>query len=679
MEKPMPVSDPSEEYLRRFVESGAPETFRRLVDLHVGLVHSVAQRRLGGLAHLAEDVTQAVFTLLARKAARLPRGLVLAAWLHRQAVRCALNTLRSENRRRAREQQAAAMHSADSSSAWQLLAPHLDESLAALPERDRALLILRYYEDRDAAEISAHLGISREAAQKRIERAVESLRRRLTSRTALPLTAALLAGAMSGRTVQAAPAGLAARVSAQALQSAGAGAGGPAWWRPALAAAPLTILATLAAGAAAGWYAADSVRGWFSTPPQHRKTASMLAVPRGNDAGVRKESLLAALERLGSAPRNYRTELEFAVLMQRVQEEPAALCSRALAVLSPLARDRVMRRLANWWAARDVAAALDFTLDHCADPANGLTNTAWKLYNDWLDLDSAAAASWLLGRLARREPFGGKGHDSDASLAGQTIQHLARESAARTVAFYTSLPSALQRQTVGKVADDAGGERWRVNWPSAKWRELGDLLAQAVAADRAPADVLRRVAGRWSFSDRTAAQQWVESLPDPAARSSAALGLVIADPGLMDFDKPRLKQDDQLAALSKAVSDSHDPSATLAKIVTLWPLKDDQIVPWLEAQNAGAAADAAWSAAARRIAKPQFRSFVQGRESGPPPHRQALDVAARIMDDTQRELLENGLLRRWHQRDAAAAAAWLQQSGWDADRIAQLQARLTAP
>src|SRR2546427_9906851 len=83
------------ELLREHVERGSDEAFRTLVERHSGMVHGAAMRIVRD-EHLAEEVTQAVFIILARKGARLRRGTILAGWLHRAARLVALGALRGE-------------------------------------------------------------------------------------------------------------------------------------------------------------------------------------------------------------------------------------------------------------------------------------------------------------------------------------------------------------------------------------------------------------------------------------------------------------------------------------------------------------------------------------------------------------------------------------------------------
>jgi RNA polymerase sigma factor (sigma-70 family) len=188
--------------------------FAELVRRHVDLVHTAALRMVCD-AHLAEDVTQGTFVALAKNASRLAGHAVLSGWLHRTTQNIAAQTVRTEVRRRAREQEAAAMnemvvHSPDVT--WETIAPHLDVALGELGEADRDALFLRYFERKSAREMAQTLGISDEAAQRRVTRAVERLREFFGKR-GVTVGAGGLMLVLSANAVQAAPVGLAVTIS----------------------------------------------------------------------------------------------------------------------------------------------------------------------------------------------------------------------------------------------------------------------------------------------------------------------------------------------------------------------------------------------------------------------------------------------------------------------------------
>jgi len=201
-----------QQLLRDYMGRRSEEAFTELVRRHVDFVYSAALRMVRD-AHLAEDVTQAVFVALARNARQLADRPVLSGWLHRTTQNLAANAVRSDVRRRAREQEAAAMNELHEPDAlWEHIAPHLDAALSELSDSDRDALLLRYFERKSAREMAQTLGISDEAAQKRVSRAVERMREFFAKRR-IAVGASGLAVVISANAVQAAPAGLAAAIS----------------------------------------------------------------------------------------------------------------------------------------------------------------------------------------------------------------------------------------------------------------------------------------------------------------------------------------------------------------------------------------------------------------------------------------------------------------------------------
>ena len=203
---------PDCELLRRFAETNSEDAFAELVRRHLNLVYSAALRQVNGDAHLAQDVAQSVFTDLARKAAPLSRRAVLTGWLYTSAYFAAAKVVRTETRRRTREQEAHTMrellHDPASDVDWDQLHSVLDEAMHKLKDGDREAILLRYFEKRPLAEIGAKFGVNENTARMRVERALEKLRAQLIRR-GVTTTAAALSTAITVNAIQVAPAGLA--------------------------------------------------------------------------------------------------------------------------------------------------------------------------------------------------------------------------------------------------------------------------------------------------------------------------------------------------------------------------------------------------------------------------------------------------------------------------------------
>src|SRR5881394_2971975 len=203
------------ELLRAYAESRSEAAIGELVRRHVDFVYSAARRMVRD-PHLAEDVTQSVFVALTKSAGQLADRPALSGWLHRAAQNIAAQTVRTIERRRAREQEAFAMSEQIGTLPdvwWEQIEPHLDAALGELSDADRDAVVLRYFHKKSAAEIATILGVSDDAAQKRVSRGVEKLRE-VFAKNKITIGAGSLGLLISANAVQVAPAGLATNILA---------------------------------------------------------------------------------------------------------------------------------------------------------------------------------------------------------------------------------------------------------------------------------------------------------------------------------------------------------------------------------------------------------------------------------------------------------------------------------
>jgi RNA polymerase sigma factor (sigma-70 family) len=219
--------------LDRYLRERDQAAFTALVRRYLDLVYSSAARRVGD-RHLAEDVTQAVFMIFAKKASSARRSSSLGAWLLNTVRYAAANALKMEDRRQRHQTKAAAQASASAACSpnppdvlvWQEIAAHLDDAVLALPARDRQAVVLRYFQDKSINDIAAAMNTTEGAAKQRLSRSLEKLRRKLTSRGAIFGTegAVALSSLLAAHALRAAPANLLAAATAASVSASAASA-----------------------------------------------------------------------------------------------------------------------------------------------------------------------------------------------------------------------------------------------------------------------------------------------------------------------------------------------------------------------------------------------------------------------------------------------------------------------
>ena len=212
--------------LREYLEHHSEKAFSELVERHLPLVYGTALRVVAD-AHAAQDVAQAVFIQLARKAWTIREGHALPGWLYRATRHSALVALRSENRRRQRETDAmnlAEQNQPAAAADWAQIAPLLDEAMAGLSHADQDAVVLRFFQDQSYREVGRALGLGEEAARKRVERSLEKIRAHFALR-GVAATAALLGTTIAAHAEVAPPVALARTVTGASLGSTPAASG----------------------------------------------------------------------------------------------------------------------------------------------------------------------------------------------------------------------------------------------------------------------------------------------------------------------------------------------------------------------------------------------------------------------------------------------------------------------
>jgi RNA polymerase sigma factor (sigma-70 family) len=498
-------------WLREYVGSGSEEAFGRLVAGHINLVYSAALRVLNGDAHLARDVAQIVFTDLARKAKSLPADVVLSGWLYRHTCFRAANAVRAERRRQAREREAATMQALneDSEAAWRQLAPVLEEAMACLGTRERDALVLRFFEQRPLRAVGQALGLSEEAARKRVDRALAALRTHLTRRGVV-LSATAVAAAISSNAVSAAPVGLSAALTSASLAgtaAAEAGAGTTFLGMLAMTKLQVTVLGLLfVAGVATpvllNSRAAAPAKASAPEASRPKSAPSSLAhSPGSGPAGLRAASseLNPALARLADWLRSAdRPDPNWPALVDELRLMISALAPedypRAWAL-----REGVHTHIVRSLLQHEVLRAWSKTEPRIAADAAQLIPTDWRGFDaaetvlwNWGAQDPKAALAWAQTSL----PQGMRLSRVCSALNGQSQ---ADPAAALKLSQQLLTPS-LYAAMVQRIVD-----RWASR----------DPVAAAAAVTQMPPSVQRAYAfgilvRNWKEVDPAAAQQWLD-------------------------------------------------------------------------------------------------------------------------------------------------------------------------
>ena len=209
------------ELVRLYAVSQSEQAFETLVNRYVNLVYSAAVRQVSD-PQWAQEIAQVVFIILARKAGGLGPRTILPSWLYRTARYVAADAVKAERRRKQREHEAHMQTLNETANEiapeeiWAQIAPLLDGAMNRLGEKDHAALVLRFFENRDFAEVGAALGATEDAAKMRVGRALEKLRKFFTKQ-GVNSTTAMIAGTISANSVGTAPMTLAKTVSVAAI------------------------------------------------------------------------------------------------------------------------------------------------------------------------------------------------------------------------------------------------------------------------------------------------------------------------------------------------------------------------------------------------------------------------------------------------------------------------------
>jgi RNA polymerase sigma factor (sigma-70 family) len=193
--------------LREFSQTGSAAAWAELSRRYTDMVYSAARRQTRD-SHLAEDITQAVFILLSQRAHKIRGNTNLIGWLHQTTRYTAANALKIQRRRQFHERAHAAqepiMTSPRGPERWTELAPMIDQAVGRLDKTSRTAVLLRYFQNKTVQEVASETGVSVDAAQKRLSRAIQKLRTVLTA-SGFVVSAVAITSLLAEKSVEAAP------------------------------------------------------------------------------------------------------------------------------------------------------------------------------------------------------------------------------------------------------------------------------------------------------------------------------------------------------------------------------------------------------------------------------------------------------------------------------------------
>ena len=466
--------------LREYAQHCEEAAFREIVQRHADFVYSAALRQTES-PDQARDVTQSVFTDLARKAAAVAQKLTpessLAGWLYRSTRFAVLKGLRADRRRLAYERQAMEHLAtlAEPAPDWENVRPLLDEAMTGLSDEDRDALLLRFFKNHDFRSVGRALGISDDAAQKRVSRALERLREQL-SRRGIQTSAAALSIIITANAVEAAPLGLVAAVSSAALVP-GTGLASGLTATKILAMTTLQkslITAAIAVAVGAGVYEgrqASRLRTTFEAL-QHQQAPLADQIAQLTKARDDANNLLAAAREENARLRESGADLpKLRAKLAQLEND-----SRDFAKLkSTIAEDKTLTAVVSWKQRVDqLRARLDQTPESKIPELQLLSEEDWlnaargKLEND---TDYRKALSILRG----------DGEDKFAPTLQKALKDYMKQNGNAVPTELSQLKPFLPPNT-----DDALLERWEIA-PASTIKSLG-LGGDVLITERAAVD-----------------------------------------------------------------------------------------------------------------------------------------------------------------------------------------------
>ena len=660
-----------------FAEEGSSRAFQRVVDRHLPAVHAAAGRVLGSRRDLADDVAQLVFLRLVKKGRSLPRTIVLGAWLHRQAVRLALNALRTESRRQKREQAAFDMQTNESSQAeasWKEVMPHIDKAILDLPEVDQSALALRFGERRAMKEIGERLGLSAGAVEKRIARALEKLRSRLSSR-GVTLSATSLGSLLASNQAEAVSPILAATITKEASSMING-----------MAPQFLTSYATMTAyktglvGIVGGFIAGGTLvalnREAQEAPgakegspastetsgdrPERRAAGTRFIVPAPGDS---VEEIFGQVQELLALPDNEISRQRLRGLLAAMPAEDFSPLLELLhgSTLKSWEFLRILPEVAKAWAAVDPVSAIE-----------GLAATEGNWRRNWnpLQLATEALGVWCREAPEVAQDWLFKNQENDrftkaipemvGVVAGELKERAGEDAViswARTMVGDKVRKAALATVWTEFTKDDSGKDHLP---------ELARLVGKITGLDDAgfSKEILVQMTSEWATRRPDEYYLWLEGESPGPVSYEASLSLMRTP--TRNFG---VQQEIKNAEIVLSKAGDRSRSEVVREIIRVSNQIPREMAAWAIPKMEGAERDAAIEQAVRTT------NSASASLMGYPPARIALDWARHHGDPERRDALLEESYRRWFDfsRDNAGAAGFPESNDWPEDVNAVLR------
>lgn len=640
----MPQSD--HELLQAHLRNPSGDDFGALVDRHLPLVHSVA-RRITRNDEAARDISQTVFLRLIKKASKIPASLPLTAWFHRETHSASVDHIRSEVRRQKREQIALSLDAMNNDQeSWEALAPEIDGAIDELPEKDRSLVLLRFYQNKTHSQIAGQLGIKTDAARMRTTRALDKLRT-ILSHKGITTSAALLATTISGNAVTTPPTTLAATITSTATAKAVAGGGIIAFIKVHSMAA--TAIAIGLPVIAIQQFRINDLRTSLDSRSLEStvNTRPSRSPRKATHFAHNEKDLIAIFAKTDPAER-------IESLHEFSKSIPSARIIEALDLLRLKTPewDSEAKMLANLllsrWAKEDPEAAFDSlnSADFTKSRGNPTTILAVLAAHD-----PQRAADWLKNPDNTNAFYPSLGH----ALAGTISKEWARQDLPAALAWAQSLPD----QQRGGAYSGVLGSLASTN------PEQASTLALTLAPGPARQHIVGEIASSWARNSPTDALVWAQTLSEQEEANATHSALRIWSQNTPSETAAYLDSLDQEI-------DSHLPS-----VAPTWARKEPaKAADWVASQPEGegrndAIAKTLWNwttqnpAAATTWVQEQSNDSVRDHaiaglataalDFDPPT---ALDWSIKITSPKLKNSLIQRSLSIWHRKDAEAAQQW---------------------